>query len=274
VQAITPSASLLQQVIRHTETGKGKIYISCRKRNGRGDINIYCLASLPWELYVALVLNKVAVVSLSLCEHCEHCERVTALFHKIRETMGNAFYREHFLFSEADADARILSRRAMIGNLKRKGVLTAGQIFFDTVSNESDTLFFRKQLIKKLLSLQNENIGCSWLTPVIRNNCWGCGLCASKCPNRAMTLVETGSRSQLVHIPWRCTRCGLCEQCCPERSIEGWSLLEMSTLYLQKIPVNIEFKYCPECQKAVRPVNGGYFCYYCGNKNAVGKDEV
>jgi NAD-dependent dihydropyrimidine dehydrogenase PreA subunit len=61
-QAIIPATHFLRQLIRHSKTEEGTIHISCEKRKSRGDINLYCLASLPWELYVALALNKAELI--------------------------------------------------------------------------------------------------------------------------------------------------------------------------------------------------------------------
>jgi ferredoxin len=229
---------------------------------------------LPWELYVALALNKVAVVSLYACKHCEHLDRVTVLFRKIKETMSTAFYREHFLFSETGSDERILSRREALHAFREKGRLAAGDIFSGKALSAYGALFFRKYLVKRLCSTENERTGCSWMTPVVHKNCWGCGLCASECPNRAMTVTETDRRLQLIHIPWRCTGCDRCRRCCPEKSLEHWRFLDINTRYLQQIRIDTEFTYCPKCQKTMKAADDGYFCYYCGHTEGPVKAEA
>jgi ferredoxin len=265
-QAIMPPAFFLRRIIRYIETEKDKVYVACRKRDGPADVNLYCLASLPWELYATLALNKIVVISLAACNQCEHQEYVTALFNHIKETMGDDFCQEHFLFSETE---RLLSRREWFRALRKEGRIVSKHVLSSLVSFSRSPLLFREYFMKKLYALKNNEIGCSWKTPVILESCWGCGLCVSKCPNQAMNFAETDDRLQLVHIPWRCTQCGQCRQNCPESSIESWRLLERTPLYQQTIAADIQFTYCPKCRKPMKPIDSGYFCYYCSHKSEI-----
>ncbi len=266
-QAILPPVFLMQQIISNIEAKKENVYVYCHKRDGKGDININCLASLPWEIYTALALNKEVVFSLLPCKQCEYTATVTPLLNKIKETMGEDFFREHFSSSNNAIDDRTMSRREMFHSLKKDLWSAFDYIIPDTNTFNPGGLFYREFLLKKLLLPENNQIGCSWKTPIFNNNCWGCGLCATVCPNKAITTFEKDNDEQcLVHIPWRCTQCGLCAKYCQDNCISGWKLLEKSVLVQQKVYIDINAEYCPECKKTMKPVDNGYFCYYCGRK--------
>jgi NAD-dependent dihydropyrimidine dehydrogenase PreA subunit len=267
VQAILPPAFLMQQIIRNVETNKNYVHVYCRKRDGLGDVNISCLASLPWEIYAALALNKKVIISLLPCNQCEYATFVISLLNKIKETMGEDFFRDHFSFSDNVINEKGMSRREMLQSLKIEGWSAAEYVISFTNSFNSGGLFYRKYLLRKLLQPEYSHIGCSWKSLVFYKDCWGCGLCATVCPNQAITIIEKeDGKSCLVNIPWRCTQCGLCKKYCPDNCIEGWKLLERSVLLKQKVFIDINTKYCPNCNKTMRPVTNGYFCYYCGHK--------
>ena len=65
------------------------------------------------------------------------------------------------------------------------------------------------------------------------NRCDGCGLCARKCPFRAIRM--TGGRKPRPYWTWRCESCMRCMAYCPARAIEAghsWAALLYCVAYL------------------------------------------
>lgn len=266
-QTILPSAFFRQQICSSIEDGREKVYIYCHKRNGIGDININCLVSLPWEIYAVLAFNKNVVVSLRSCEQCRYKTDVISLFNKIKGIMGKEFFQEHFTLSDEVLGEKIMSRREAFQSMRKGSQKAAGYIISDTSFPASGGLIYRKYFMKKLESSGDKKIECNWKKPVFNKNCWGCGLCTSVCPNKAIVIEkENSSKPHLVYIPWRCTQCGLCIQCCPENGIDGWECSERGRSVKQKVIADVTMTYCPKCWKGMKPLDGGYFCYYCGHK--------
>jgi len=266
-QAILPAPSFLQQIINHMEAEKKRSYIQCHKTDIMGGLNVHCIASIPWELYVVLALDKRLEIPITVCKECEYEEKVTALFNKIEEVMGTEFYMQHFVFCTDKQDEDVISRRELLKSIKRSGLEVTQSVFFDLDAIEQGGLFYRKYLLKKLKSSQNAPAGCAWKTLILNKKCWGCGLCAHICVNHALFEVEDESgEANLIHVPWRCTQCGACKEYCPENGIDGWKRLERTEDLQQKILLDIETVYCPECHKAMKNVKNVHLCYYCGHK--------
>jgi len=54
----------------------------------------------------------------------------------------------------------------------------------------------------------------------VTEDCMGCGVCESECPNGAITLIGTEDRRRAVINNSVCARCGICVEACPFQAIE------------------------------------------------------
>ena len=120
-QAIMPSAALMRQIISNVEAKKDQVYVYCHKRKGLGDVTIYCLASLPWEIYMILALDKKVIISLLPCEQCTYATDAVSVLVKIKEAMGENFFQERFILSEQATAEKVVSRRDLFIILRKRG---------------------------------------------------------------------------------------------------------------------------------------------------------
>ncbi len=84
--------------------------------------------------------------------------------------------------------------------------------------------------IKKMSLEEKQNLRIG-LAKIDRDLCIACGICAFKCPAKALSIDETadGERT-LVYNAAVCIGCGMCQVSCPHKAIEIVGIIEQTTL--------------------------------------------
>jgi ferredoxin len=110
-------------------------------------------------------------------------------------------------------------------------------------TQEAEERISRRELLKGLWARRE-------LIPVIdKEKCTGCGLCALRCQEKALTVVLSDEEDSYRIIFERdlCTACGLCETSCPEKCLTLVKAPEEGDKDGRLIVFEDEMTRCSEC---------------------------
>ncbi|MGL4373744.1 MAG: 4Fe-4S dicluster domain-containing protein, partial [Turicibacter sp.] len=199
------------------------VCISCHGEQESTDMNVECLAVLPWEFFAYIALDHDVSIVVRNCESCEHkklSDQVKLNLERLKDFLGEEAFNDRVTVIDelGELQKTEISRRDLFklwGEESKRLMTDVVPIKFEANKNAR---IYRSLLIKKINHLQ-EQTGISrsygWNGFVINKNCWGCGTCAIICPQSAITIDKNklGER-KYIHNYARCTHCGICQTVC------------------------------------------------------------
>ena len=270
-QAILPPPLIQNTLETIFSSSKNEIYIQCNESNKYSDIDIECISSLPWEIYVALSTKGKVFISLSNCEGCLHKDSSRKLITEIHERVFESYFVDSFVVSTKNIDESLLSRREMLSVMKRKSANTINFFLSKKDQLSSEKLIYRTFLSQALSKMKDDtgNKTLKMYSPLINDSCWGCGLCSSYCPMGAILLTSSNHNPKISFKPWLCIQCNSCIRKCPEHAICGFEKINCAAQIEYEIKLDINYHYCEKCGNSQKPMGNQWFCYYCGNTESM-----
>ena len=161
-----------------------------------------------------------------------------------------------------------VDRRAFFKSLAHGGKKTTALVISEATGSKIDAMVYRRMLARRVKEIAAQDQACSFTMtlPWIEKTCYGCGICALLCPNRALEVDEEKEGRRTVYItPQKCTGCGVCKAVCRDGCIE--ELCAAKLPHLDKlILAKVESKSCEGCGRAM-PVNKeDGMCIICRQK--------
>lgn len=239
----------------------------------QADLKVKCIASIAWELYIAISLKKIVLIYISDCKECNERDEAEARLKEVFQFSGDKYFKKRFILKTSNKDLGGMTRKEMAHLTIIKSVDTINKIINPLPKFTMQSLFYRKYLYNVLKNTkvgELSDVSFNWKKPIFNTKCWGCGLCAVQCPNEALILV----RNRLCFVPWRCTQCEICKKYCPEQGIDGWDICKFRPLQEKYVEADIEVTYCKVCGKAMRKMEREYLCLYCGESYHVDGDRL
>ena len=146
------------------------------------------------------------------------------------------------------------------------------QVFAATVETVRETVFpaavgpeplKRYEFFRRASSKELEHKECPgqkiFPSITMTAECYGCGLCAKACPNKAITFIEQGSEIQLRHNPLLCTQCKVCATLCPRQAIR----FDWAGTLADQVAANVSLPQCEVCGRYFQPLGEGALCLEC-----------
>ena len=262
---------------------RGPLRLSCRREDERGGLRIGCLASIPWELMAALALRGELCLYTRACEDCPLAKQRTLLDENLaalKAFLGAERLAKQIRLNAApetapvvqDTGEKPMTRRALFSGM-RHGV--EKQLFKEAekrlpllLGKREDPLALRFALSEavKAERAQSGDRRYGVQLPRYNLNCFGCGICETVCPHKAINIVPEEGGTRLVYIePKKCTACGLCVSLCPHKGMDG---LETVTVpHLEKLAlVRVKSESCESCGAVLLPGTEPKLCRRCMRK--------
>ena len=152
------------------------------------------------------------------------------------------------------------------------------QVFAATVETVRETVFpaavgpeplKRYEFFRQAASKELEHKECpgqkTFPSITMTAECFGCGLCAKACPNKAITFIEQVGEIQLRHNPLLCTHCKVCDTLCPQQAIR----FDWAGTLADQIAADVLLPRCASCGQHFQPVSGGEICLECKLKEDI-----
>lgn len=231
-QAICPSSSVLRKFIQIPHSETDVILAACGRSEVSADLQVDCLATLPWEMATRIALRKKLSLDTGPCATCVRAEgqaQISAILAKVEKFLGAEKFRECVRVGPIEAASREgVSRREAFSRLMGAFRTTVGSLLPDEdAERPAYSAVYRKVLVNHLLKLHDEGAATevTWETPVFSEKCTACLVCSKICVHGAIEIVEDtddDTTRYMRHYAGKCTRCGLCETICPSQAISGW----------------------------------------------------
>lgn len=263
---------------------KGPLGITCRREEQRGNLRVGCLASIPWELLTALALRGELCLFTRACWDCPHAGQKALLDENLaalKAFLGEERFKKQIRLNDtADTASAVqepeaekpMTRRALFSGMRR-GV--EKQLFKEAekhlpllLGQQEDALALRFALSEAVKADRAQNPEQRYGVPLPRYNlnCFGCGICETVCPHKALSLVAEKGGTRLVYIePKKCTACGLCVSLCPHKGMDG--LETVTAPHLEKLAlVRVKSESCESCGAVLLPGTEPKLCRRCIRK--------
>lgn len=253
----------------NTITKHNDISIGCNKDED-AYFKVDCLAVLPWEFLAYICLdNKVKLVNRS-CKSCNNSNLSKEFYNtldKLKSFLGEELYNEKVILIDSDdikIEAKEYTRRDLFKMWKDESKRLATNMAPIKFEENKNYRIYRSLLVKKVRNMKakiGSSVDYNWPVLEINNYCWGCGICATICPQRAITIKnESDGTRKFIHNYTRCTHCGLCKTVCMDKAI--------TTAVKQGDGIEIFNKYnissgtCLVCRDPIKPGEGDK-CIVC-----------
>lgn len=250
------------------------ISISCEKEEQNSDLKVECLAILPWEFFAYLALDKKVNILNHQCETCDEvrlCEHLKKVLKRLEEFLGNELYTEsiNFLGADDNVKPRVYDRRDLFKLFVEESKKVMTQVSPIKLEENKNARIYRSLLVKKIRAIKErepeDTRKFGWNGLKVNSNCYGCGVCATICPQGAITIKEEESKKRkFIHNYARCTHCGLCTTVCLEKSIENIIISEDAMDLLKE--VEISSLSCSVCKMPIK-AEEGEICIICQRKD-------
>jgi len=236
----------------------GSLEVSCRHSREEDGLKLTCLAALSWEQMALAALSGGLSLDLSHCETCEDATAKAALLdnlEKCRFFLGDEVFREKVILEKEPRKVTgtpgSVSRRELFTSFFEMDVDRAFNALPALESKQDNGLLYRAMLRDCVRSVAAEHTPDQRpkyrvKLPAFTSDCFNCGSCAWKCPQKALKLQNEGTSILVTVEVWRCTGCGLCADVCKNGGISGLSVMKVSGLgktALKRIPAYL----CEDC---------------------------
>lgn len=235
------------------------ISIGCNKEED-AYFKVECLAVLPWELLAYICLdNKIKLVNRS-CESCNNSNLSKAFdntLDKLKSFLGEELYKEKVVFinNNIKIEAKEYTRRDLFKMWKNESKRIATNIVPIKFEENKNYRIYRSLLVKKVQNIKGQidsSNNYKWPVLEISDSCWGCGVCAKICPQRAIEIKnEKDKTRKFTHNYTRCTHCGLCKTVCLDKAIttviKEKNIEEIVSVY------NVSSSVCVSCNDPIKP---------------------
>lgn len=274
--AICPTGAFIQsldivQNQYHAVNKNREIVISCQVDDVEADLKVSCLAALPWEFYVYVALQQPLKIMLRKCDNCSNqslANQVKSVMNQLRMFLGDSYEEKIQLITEEIVlPSQMYSRRELLKLLTEESKHYINEI--NPLKNHSNqnARIYRRMLINKLNQLdevQIEAISFSWCGIEVNDVCYGCGVCETICPQKAISIISTecGER-KFRHHYLKCTHCGLCQTVCLDQAIMKTFRQEFTKDGWAEQPISSTN--CSVCQDPI-PISEGDICIICKRK--------
>jgi ferredoxin len=203
-----------------------------------------CAGFVDWYLVLrAFDLGAAAVALLGCAEGCRHrCtpEAATGRFQaisRLSDALGLGSARLQ-AFSEGSAPALVSRMNAFAEDIASLPWPISAEATPTTVEvHRHQVAPLLTGLCRRLgtgdtLSLEDDEVPFGVAT-IDSARCSLCGLCAGRCPTKALSYVVTGEGARLMFTASECTGCRLCVAACPESSLRIRRRLDLASLLAQ-----------------------------------------
>lgn len=245
------------------------VVISCQLEEESTDLVVECLATLPWEFFAYITLDKKLTLLTSHCESCskkELCLHLNQTLKQLEIFLGTELYREkvEVLKTKYSVSRPTYSRREllMLWTEESKKMMTeVVPLKFEANQNARIYRSLLVQKLNKMNSKTRESMRLTWGAKQVNAACYGCGICEVICPQKAIEMVDDECSNQTFrHHFTRCTDCGLCETVCLENALS--QTLIKSGLEVAYVDSSMSVHQCLVCQDPI-PLSEGDICVIC-----------
>lgn len=245
------------------------ISIGCNKEED-AYFNVECLASLPWEFLAYICLDNKIKLVIRGCKSCKNSnlsKEFDNTLDKLKSFLGETLYDEKVILVDSDnikIEPREYTRRDLFKLWKDESKRLATNMAPINLEENKNYRIYRSLLVKKIQSMKvniSSEVNYNWPSLEISNSCWGCGICAKICPQKAIEIkVESDGNRKFIHNYTRCTHCGLCKTVCMDKAITTTIKQGDEIKIFNKS--NISSGTCLVCNDPIKPEEGDK-CIIC-----------
>lgn len=271
-RAICMGRSADNRLLQLLHSSRPSITISCHRAKLTSDLNVSCIASLPWEYLCLLSLFHHIIICVKGCDVCNlssHKKYVDAVMARVGSFLGKDLFQERISFTDDPScvTGSGYTRKEVLDLYLRRSRARAGAMVPESLRTEgvSD---WRQLLLHACSQLKNLSFG--WAFPVFQEGCLACGICAKVCPSSAIYRVPDEWDPGQVHMavfPSKCLECGLCGRLCPYESLGSVTVIPTKNAGKPRIH-RVTLPACSSCGKPYSPTGkDDGLCSDCRGKN-------
>lgn len=272
-RSIGSSTSNLEKFFKAVDENGDILSISCDNSSKKSSLKVECIAALPWEFLLYILMKKKIIINSKECFNCDNKECIALIqenLSKILNIIGEEKFNNRVFFNVhmEEIEVKKYSRRELIGLVVENSKKSAAKLIPKFVEEDYSTgLLYRFVLNKEIVRNNHEAYGDSikslkWNVPFFSEKCWGCGICIKICPQQALSLNEEDENVYISMQPLKCNNCGVCSVVCLDKAIEGQGYVEIKNLMPIRI-VDLKVNKCSRCNRIIKVDEKNNICVGC-----------